>query len=66
MPANVSKSGVWVNTDTGNVVHSEPDEGFPVVLPGGEIDPVAAAVIDAIGGPTAHKSKDATPTTKEA
>ena len=46
----VSKTGIWVNTATGNVVHSEPDEGYVVVLPGHEIDVVAQAVIAGHGG----------------
>jgi len=36
--ATVSSTGVWVDTQTGQVVESEPVEGKLLVPPGGEID----------------------------
>ncbi len=42
-----SKSGVWVDTRTNKVVHSQPEEGRQLVVPGGEITPAVQQVIDA-------------------
>lgn len=36
-----SPNGVFVDTKTGDVVESEPEEGIQLVPPGGEIDPNA-------------------------
>jgi hypothetical protein len=34
----ISRTGVWVDTETGHVVESEPEQGKLLVPPGGEID----------------------------
>ena len=34
----ISQTGVWIDTETGQVVESEPEQGKLLVPPGGEID----------------------------
>ena len=34
----ISQTGVWVDTETGKVVESEPEQGKLLVPPGGELD----------------------------
>lgn len=47
--AEVTKTGIWVDTRTGKVVRSEPVEGRLLAAPGSEITPQLAAAIDAEG-----------------
>lgn len=54
---NVSKTGKWVDTKTGKVVASEPEEGRLLVAPGQEITPDVRAGIDA--AERAAKGEDA-------
>jgi hypothetical protein len=43
----VSKTGVFIDSKTGKVVNSQPEEGIQLVPPGGTIDPSTAAAIEA-------------------
>lgn len=43
----ISQTGVWVDTQTGQVVESEPEEGKMLVPPGGEVDQRIQDDIDA-------------------
>jgi len=45
---SVSKSGIWIDTKTGKLVESQPEEGVQMVPAGGTIDPTTAAQLDAI------------------
>jgi hypothetical protein len=42
----VSKGGVFIDTKTGQVVESQPEEGIQLVAPGGVIDDNARALIE--------------------
>lgn len=44
---NVSKTGKWVDVQTGKVVSSQPEEGRQLVAPGGELTPDVKAAISA-------------------
>lgn len=57
----VSKGGVFIDTKTGKVVQSQPEEGIQLVAPGGTIDDAAQAAIDAANQPA---DTDKTVTTK--
>lgn len=46
MADEVSKSGVFIDTKTGKVVNSQPEEGVQLVPAGGTIDADTAALID--------------------
>ncbi len=52
--AEVTKTGIWVDTRTGKVVRSEPVEGRLLAAPGSEITPQLAAAIDAESEETAE------------
>lgn len=43
----VSRDGVFIDTKTGKVVESQPEEGIQLVPAGGTIDNAAAALIEA-------------------
>jgi hypothetical protein len=43
---NISKTGVFIDTKTGQVVDSQPEEGVQLVAPGTEITPAAQRAID--------------------
>lgn len=45
--AEVSKTGVWIDTRTGKTVSKQPEEGIQLVAPGGEIDARTQAALDA-------------------
>lgn len=45
MADEVSKSGVFIDTKSGKVVNSPPEEGVQLVRPGGTIDTATAAAI---------------------
>ncbi len=45
-----SKSGVFVDSKSGEVVYSEPEEGVQIVAPGGVVDANARARIELEGG----------------
>lgn len=47
MADEVSKTGVYVDSKTGKVVNSPPEEGIQLVPAGGTIDSTAAAAIAA-------------------
>lgn len=47
MAGEVSKSGVFIDTKTGKVVESQPEEGIQLVAPGGVVTPNAEAQITA-------------------
>lgn len=47
MAKNVSKSGVYIDTKTGKVVESQPEEGRLIVPPGAEISDDLASHIEA-------------------
>lgn len=47
MADEVSKTGVYVDSKTGKVVNSPPEEGIQLVPAGGTIDSAAAAAIAA-------------------
>jgi hypothetical protein len=47
MADEVSKSGVFIDSKTGKVVNSQPEEGVQLVPPGGIIDATAEARIEA-------------------
>lgn len=48
MADEVSKNGVFIDTKTGKIVEKQPEEGIQIVPPGGTIDAVAQAQIDAV------------------
>lgn len=54
-----SKSGVWVDSQTGKIVESEPVEGYQIVPKGGEITPDIERQIDLLKNPP---KKSPTPT----
>jgi hypothetical protein len=43
----ISKTGKWVDNETGQVVDSEPENGKQLVAPGGEVTPQVQAAIEA-------------------
>lgn len=47
MAGEVSKSGVFIDTKSGKVVESQPEEGIQLVPPGGVVTPNAEAQIKA-------------------
>lgn len=53
MADNVSKSGIWVDSTTGKVVESEPEQGFQMVPKGGEITPLVQSQLDQLRTPSA-------------
>jgi len=52
MADSVSKSGIWVDSKTGKVVESEPEQGFQMVPKGGEITPLVQSQLDQLRAPT--------------
>jgi hypothetical protein len=54
MAEEISKSGVFIDTKTGKVVESQPEEGVQLVAPGGVVTPEAERQIKAAkaGGDT--------------
>jgi hypothetical protein len=58
----VSKNGVWIDSKTGNVVESQPEEGIQLVPAGGTIDNATQQLIDtanaaATDAPKTEKSR---------
>jgi hypothetical protein len=45
--ADTSKTGIWVDTKTGKVVETQPEEGVQLVAPGGEVTDRAADLLKA-------------------
>jgi hypothetical protein len=64
MADEVSKNGVYVDSKTGKVVNSPPEEGIQLVPAGGTIDSAAAAAIEA--AKAAHSGAGEEPETEEA
>lgn len=64
----VSKNGVFIDTKTGKVVESRPEEGIQLVPPGGTIDAAAQEAIDRAKNPEGDddQDKDQTVTTEKA
>lgn len=46
MADEISTNGVFIDTKTGQVVESQPEEGIQLVAPGGVIDDNARALIE--------------------
>lgn len=57
MAEEVSKNGVWVDTKTGKVVESQPEEGIQLVAPGATVTPDVAAQIAAARRPASKSSE---------
>lgn len=51
MSEDVSKTGVWIDSRTGKIVESEPEEGVQLAAPGQVVDPTTAAQIEALRKP---------------
>ena len=66
MADDVSKTGVFIDTKTGEVVESQPEEGIQLVPPGGTIDPAAAQAIEAAKKAASGESEPKTVTTTTA
>lgn len=70
----ISETGVFVDSKTGQIVHSQPEEGVQLVPPGSEITPAmkdaikAAELVAAGGGEVANAvtTSDVEHTTTEA
>lgn len=58
MAENVSKTGVFIDTKTGKVVESQPEEGVQLVRPGGTIRNDAAAQIEAAKAAASGKTAE--------
>lgn len=60
----VSEGGVFIDTKTGKVVESQPEEGVQLVPPGGVIDDATAKMIESVKNPPAKTEEDMTVTTQ--
>lgn len=58
MADDVSKTGVFIDSKTGKVVTSPPEEGYQIVAPGGVIDANAQAQIDAAKAAASGQSSE--------
>jgi len=52
MADNVSKTGMWIDSKTGKVVESEPEQGYLLVTKGGEVSPLVQRQLDQLNEAT--------------